>query len=75
MCETAVISKNLVRLGKRTYSHRMEVATPNTYRASQLARLNRDLDNLYEMLYDQWRSVTAKDYEVFGGQLRNGSTQ
>lgn len=70
MCETALISKNLVRMGKRTYLHRMEVATPNTYRVGQLARLNRDLDSLYEMLYAQWRSVTAEDYKVFGGQFQ-----
>lgn len=70
MCETALISKSLVRMGRRTYSHRMEVATPNTYRVGQLARLNRDLDNLYEMLYAQWRSVTPKDYEIFGGQYK-----
>ena len=70
MCESALISKNLVRMGRRIYSHRMEVATPNTYRVGQLTRLNRDLDNLYEMLYAQWRSVTAEDYKIFGGQYQ-----
>lgn len=70
MCETALISKNLVRMGRRIYSHRMELATPNTYRIGQLTRLNRDLDNLYEMLYAQWRSVTAEDYKIFGGQYQ-----
>lgn len=70
MCETGLISKYLVRMGKRTYSHRMEVASPNTYHVGQLTRLNRDLDNLYELLYAQWRSVTAEDYKVFGGQFQ-----
>lgn len=70
MCETALISKTLVCMGRRTYIHRMEVATPNTYRVGQLARLNRDLNNLYEMLYEQWRSVTAEDYKIFGGQFQ-----
>lgn len=70
MCETALISKYLVRIGRRTYSHRMEVATPNAYRVERLARLNRELDNLYELLYAQWRSVTAEDYKVFGGQFQ-----
>lgn len=70
MCETALISKNLVRMGRRIYGHRMEVATPNTYRVGQLTRLNRDLDNLYEMLYAQWRSVTAEEYKMFGGQYK-----
>ena len=49
--------------------HRMEVARPNGYGAAQLARLNRELDNLYELIYDDWRSITEMDYAVFGGQL------
>lgn len=70
MCETAQISKKMVCIGRRTFLHRMEVATPNTYRVGQLARLNKDLDNLYELLYAQWRSVTAEDYKLFGGQFQ-----
>jgi len=48
----------------------LEVVTPNQYRASQLARLNRELDNLYELIYDQWRTVTEEDYRQFGGQFQ-----
>lgn len=70
MCQTALISSNMVRMSKRTYSHRLEVATPNQYRVSQLARLNKDLDGLYELLYNEWRTVTAADYDVFGGQFK-----
>jgi hypothetical protein len=47
----------------------MEVARPNGYGTAQLARLNRELDDLYELIYDDWRSITEKDYAVFGGQL------
>lgn len=36
---------------------------------AQLARLNRELDALYELIYDDWRSITERDYSVFGGQL------
>lgn len=60
----------MVRMSKRTYSHRLEVATPSQYRVGQLARLNRDLDGLYELVYDQWRTVTEEDYRVFGGQFK-----
>lgn len=70
MCQTALISRNMVRMSKRTYSHRLEVVTPNLYRVGQLARLNRDLDALYELVYDQWRTVTEEDYKVFGGQFK-----
>ena len=69
MCQTERISNTVVRLGRRSYTHRMEVARPNGYDATQLARLNRELDNLYELIYADWRSITEKDYAVFGGQL------
>lgn len=70
MCQTALISENMVRMSKRTYNHRLEVVSQNGYRVSQLSRLNRDLDNLYELLYAQWRTVTEEDYKVFGGQFK-----
>ena len=69
MCQTAVISSTVMRLGRRSYTHRMEVATPGGYSASQLARLNRELDDLYELIYEDWGTITEQDYAVFGGQL------
>jgi hypothetical protein len=69
MCQTEVISNTVVRLGRRSYTHRMEVARPNGYGNAQLARLNRELDALYELIYEDWRSITERDYAVFGGQL------
>lgn len=70
MCQTALISRNMVRMSKRTYSHRLDILIPNTYRVSQLARLNRDLDNLYELLYSQWRTVTEEDYKSLEGLFK-----
>lgn len=69
MCQTAVISSTVKRLGRRSYTHRMEVATPGGYNAMQLSRLNRELDNLYELIYEDWNTITEQDYAVFGGQL------
>lgn len=69
MCQTETITQNVVRLSKRSYSHRLEIAMPNAYHVSQLARLNRELDQLYEMIYDDWRSISEEDYKVFGAQL------
>ena len=69
MCQTEAITLNVVRLSKRSYSHRLEIAMPNAYHVSQLARLNRELDQLYEMIYDDWRSISEEDYKVFGAQL------
>ena len=59
-----------MRLSRRSYNHRLEVATPNTYRVSQLMKLNRELDNLCELIYSEWRTVTEEDYRVFGGQFQ-----
>lgn len=69
MCQTKLISQNVVRLGKRSYSHRLEVAVPNCYGKSQLAKLNKDLNNLYELIYSDWRTITENDYRMFGGQF------
>jgi len=70
MCQTALISSNIVRIGTRSYRQRMEMVASHPYRVTQLARLNRDLDELYELLYSQWDSVTENDYQVFGMQLQ-----
>ena len=69
MCQTTVISNTVKRLGCRSFTHRMEVATPGAYNVAQLSRLNHELDGLYELLYEDWNTITEKDYAVFGGQL------
>lgn len=70
MCEAAVISRNVVNLGKRTFNHRLEAVVPNGYKMSQLRRLNSDLDSLYELIYDDWRSISEEEYSVFGAQFK-----
>ena len=70
MCPTAYLSKQIVNLGTRSYRQRMEAESSMNYRVTQLARLNRDLDNFYEQLYQQYPSVTASDYKVFSSQLK-----
>lgn len=69
MCQTTMISSRVSRLGRRSYAHRMDVATPGGYSVSQLARLNRELDGLYELIYEDFGTITEQDYAVFGGQL------
>ena len=64
-----MISNQILRLGTRSYKQRLE-AKSKGYSISQLARLNKDLDGLYELLYSQWNMVTEHDYKVFGGQLQ-----
>ncbi len=45
------------------------MAVPNRYHVSQLVRLNRELDGLYELIYNDWRTITEEDYKMFGGQF------
>ena len=69
MCQTAIISQSIVKLGTRSYRHSLEALAPNEYRVSQLRRLNRDLDAFYEFLYSQCNTITEQDYSIFGKQL------
>ena len=69
MCQTEIISNTVVRLGKRSYTYRMVFAGSNGYGVAQLARLNRDLDELYDLIYEDWRDITEVEYAVFGRQL------
>lgn len=69
MCQTTVITNKVERLSKRSYSHRLDMAVLNRYHVSQLVRLNRELDGLYELIYNDWRTITEEDYKVFGGQF------
>jgi hypothetical protein len=69
MCQTGIITDKVVRLSRRSFNHRIEAASPKGYHRGQLARLNRELDGLYEIIYDDWNTITEDDYKVFGGQL------
>lgn len=69
MCQTAVISQSIVRLGTRSYKHSLEALAPSEYRVGQLKKLNHDLDSFYEFLYSQYNTITEADYQIFGKQL------
>ena len=69
MCETVLISNRVRRLSRRSYNHRLVIASSERYHVAQLARLNRELDSLYELIYDDRRNITEEDYRVFGGQF------
>lgn len=69
MCEVGMITKRVVRLSRRSFNHRIDMAGSEGFQASRLARLNRELDSLYDLIYDDWTTITEDDYKVFGGQL------
>lgn len=65
MCETAAISNQIVSIGTRSYRQRLETLAGRSVTSGKLARLNRDLDNLYELIYSQLNSITEKEYSSF----------
>ena len=70
MCQTMLISNSIVSLSKRSFARRLRTAS---YRVavekSALTRLNNQLDELYELLYDNYSSMTASDYDSFKDNL------
>lgn len=70
MCQTMLISSSIVSLSKRSFARRLRTAS---YRVavekSALTRLNNQLDELYELLYDNYSSMTANDYDSFKDNL------
>ena len=47
----------------------MDMAAPGGFNVVRLSRLNHELDNLYELIYVDWNTISEQDYAVFGGQL------
>lgn len=69
MCQTALISNKIVRLGTRSYRQNIESMGNNYISLLNLSTLNNDLDNLYEIIYNQMSVLTQEDYKLFGDQL------
>lgn len=70
MCQTALISDRIINIGTRTYRNNLESLGNRHVSPRKLCMLNRDLDNLSELLYEQFPTISAKDYDIFGDQLR-----
>ena len=66
MCQTMLISESIVSLSKRSFARRLRAVSAHvTAEKSMLTRLNNQLDSLYELLYDNYPSMTADDYNSF----------
>lgn len=62
MYQTSTISDRIVSLGTRSYRQRMEALSGMALTNQKLARLNKDLDDLYELLYGRFNTIT--EFEV-----------
>ena len=71
MCQTAVISKRLGRIGRRSFDQRMRMASPlYVERVGELSRLLNDVDRLIEQLHNDFPTISAEDYKLFGSELK-----
>ena len=71
MCQTAVISHHIGRIGRRSFDLRMRMASPLFIeKRGEMVRLLNDVDRLCERLHDEFISITEDDYRMFGLELK-----
>ena len=61
MYQTPTISDRIVSLGIRSYRQHLETLSGIELTNQKLARLNKDLDDLYEVLYGRFNSITETE--------------
>ena len=71
MCQTTVISRHIGRIGRRSFDRRMRIASPlYVEKKGEVARLLNEVDRLSDRLHDEFITITADDYRMFGPELK-----
>ena len=71
MCQTTVISHHIGRIGRRSFDRRMRMASPLfVEKQGELSRLLNEVDKLSECLHDEFSTISASDYQLFGPELK-----
>ena len=71
MCQTAVISKHIGRIGRRSFDRRLRMASPlYVEKRGEVARLLNEVDRLSDCLHDEFITITEDDYRMFGPELK-----
>ena len=71
MCQTAIISQHIGRIGRRSFDRRMRLASPlYVEKRGELTRILNEVDKLSEKLHEDFPTITAEDYSAFGSKLR-----
>ena len=71
MCQAAVISRHIGRIGRRSFDRRMRIASPLfVEKRGEVARLLNDVDRLSDRLHDEFITITEDDYRMFGSELK-----
>ena len=70
MCETAVISRHIGKIGRKSYDRRLRIASPNyEEKRGELPRLLNEVDKLSNLLHNEFHTITAEDYAAFAKEL------
>ena len=69
MCQTALISRSIVRISARSFEQNLEAVSGASVTLNKLIRLNNALDRLYETIYEQFNDITPDDYKIIEPQL------
>ena len=71
MCQTAIISQHICRIGRRSFDCRMRLASPlYVERRGELTRILNEVDKLIDRLHEEFPTITAEDYRMFGPELK-----
>ena len=71
MCQTAVISRHIGRIGRRSFDRRMRMASPLfVERQGEVARILNEVDRLSDCLHENFITITEEDYRMFGSELK-----
>lgn len=71
MCQATMISRHIGRIGRRSFDRRMRIASPQyVEKRGEVARLLNEVDRLSDRLHDEFITITADDYRMFGPELK-----
>ena len=71
MCQATMISRHIGRIGRRSFDRRMRIASPlYVEKKGEVARLLNEVDRLSDRLHDEFITITADDYRMFGPELK-----
>ena len=66
-----MISRHIGRIGRRSFDRRMRIASPlYVEKKGEVARLLNEVDRLSDRLHDEFITITADDYRMFGPELK-----
>lgn len=71
MCETAIISQRIGKIGRRSFDRRLKIASPFfVEKRGEMPRLLNEVDKLCELLHNEFSTITKSDYNAFASELK-----